>query len=122
MTERTFYVRVEDYNQLRADILMCSKDIIGVLKDYGRINQIRTEKIEKIIELKKAIAEIKNLNNYLSQKIPIGKISTKREPSARNVRRAVRGAPAEQEEPNPEINLLEEELKEIEERLNKLNA
>lgn len=126
MAEKEFYVKVEDYTNLRADILKCSKDIISVLKDYGRINTIRTEKIEKIIELKRVMSDIKKLNDALSQKIPKDKVTVPGEKKRIYARPVKKEKEVVQEiqgpEENPEVNVLEQELREIEERLNKLNA
>jgi hypothetical protein len=125
--EKTFYVGVGNRSGVRKDLLECSKNVVGLLKSYDKINSTREQKIEKIIELKNVLAEIKQINTVLRDKFPSEKISLKREKTTRIVERK---APVEKKaivktaykKPNNEIKKLEEELSEIEERLSKMGA
>ena len=118
-TEKTFYVGIQYPNEIRKDILSGSKDIIGVLKNYDRINLIRKDKIEKIIELKKILSELKRLSNILKEKLPSEKVRI--EPTV--VKKKVKKVVVKKSSPkDKQISKLESELNEIEERLNNMSV
>lgn len=127
--QKSFYVGISNKSDIRREILECSKDIVGILKGYDKVNSIREEKIEKIFELKNVLAEIKQLNNSLKEKFPSEKPKEKK-----NIKKAyakkvekpkfVKMAPIKHivKKPSSEIKKLEEELSEIEDRLSKMGA
>jgi len=129
--KKSFYVGINNKSDLRKGLLECSKEIVGILKDYERLNSIREEKVEKIVELNNIVTEIKQLNNALKSKLPSENIRAKATSAKKtfvkkitrekNVRKQV---PAKiiPKKPTAEIKKLEEELSEIEERLNKINV
>ena len=118
--EKTFYVGINEPGHVRRELLGCSKNLIGVLKTYDDLNNIRSEKIELIIELKNTLKDIKRLNNILKEKLPAEKIRVKseikikRKPSKKKVPKKL----VVKEKSNPQIKKLEDELSEIESRLN----
>ena len=48
MGEKTVYVGISNKSEVRRELLECSKDIVGILKNYDMLNSIREEKVEKI--------------------------------------------------------------------------
>ena len=118
--EKTFYVGIKDVGGVRRDILGCSKDIIGVLKNYDGINQIRERKIERIIELKKVLSELKRLSNMLRGKLPSEKVRVSKPIIPK---RSVKKVIVKKTSPkNNQISKLEDELNEIETRLNNMTV
>ncbi|TKJ17479.1 hypothetical protein CEE44_03010 [Candidatus Woesearchaeota archaeon B3_Woes] len=127
MTEEdTFYVGVNDSANLRKELLGCSKEAIYILKNYDKINSIRKDKIEKIIELQKILGEIKKLNNILRERLPSEKVRAK---SLKTKKRVVKKTTIKKIIPNVvpkkqdnEIQQLEGELSEIENRLSNIGV
>ena len=124
--EDTFYVGVNDSANVRKELLGCSKEAIGILKNYDKINSIRKDKIEKTIELQKILAEIKKLNNILRTRLPSEKVRAK---SLKTKRTVVKKTVVKRVAPNPvpkkqdnEIQQLEGELSEIENRLSNISV
>jgi|GEM_PF-3221551 len=129
--QKSFYVGISNKSDLRKGLLECSKEIVGILKDYERLNSIREEKIEKIVELNNIVTEIKQLNNALKSKLPNDSIKSKPLPVKKSfAKKAVKEKMVKKQapvkiiakKPTAEIKKLEEELSEIEERLNKINV
>jgi hypothetical protein len=117
--EKTFYVGINDPNEIRKELLSCSKDILCILKNYDNVNLIRKEKIEKIIELKNVLAEIKRLSSILKDKLPSEKIRV----SPVIVKKKAKKVVVKKSSPkDKQISRLEDELNEIEERLNKMSV
>jgi|TARA_B100002003_G_C13810385_1_gene399517 predicted GIY-YIG superfamily endonuclease len=117
-TEKTFYVGINDPAEIRKELLSCSKDIIGVLKNYDRVNLVREEKVEKIISLKKVLSELKRLSNMLKEKLPSDKVRAKTV-----VKKKVKKGDVKKTAPeNKQISRLENELNEIESRLNNMTV
>ena len=121
--EKTFFVGIENPASRRKDILECSKDIVGILKTYDDVNNIRKEKIEKISELRRILAEIKKLNNILQNHLPTDKIRVQQTPKTRTKRTTL---PKKQEnvtkKPDKNIKKLESELSAIESKLNSMGV
>jgi hypothetical protein len=124
--EKTFYVGVGNRSEVRRELLQCSKSVVGLLKNYEKINSTREQKAEKIIELKNILNEIKQIDMVLRDKFPSERINAKKEKTARITERKI---PVQKvvvkktyPKPNNEIKKLEEELSEIEERLSKMGA
>ena len=130
--EETLYVGVNNPAELRKELLESSKEVIGILKDYDDINSIRTEKIEKIMELKEVLAEIKKLISILNEKLPTEKIRASHPLIKKPVKKSVSKVRVEQPrkeavkksvpKQSDEIRKLEDELSEIEARLNKMGV
>ena len=121
--EKTFFVRIGEPNMVRKELLNSSKDIISVLKNYDQINAVRSQKIEKVMELKKVLIEIKRLSSILKEKFPTEKIKkpavAKTKPKKKAKKTVVKQAPPKKE---GKIQKLEEELSEIEQRLNNMTV
>jgi len=124
MNEKTVYVGIRNKSEIRRELLESSKDIVGVLKNYDKLNAVREEKIEKIMELKNILAELKQINGLLKDQFPSEKISEKKPVLKKSyARKAERLKPRPAaKKPSSEIKKLEEELGEIEERLSKMGS
>jgi hypothetical protein len=73
MEDDSFYVKITEPVEFRRNILMSSKQLLGVLKQSERISEIRDEKIKNISELRKIIEEIVLLNRKLQAALPKAK-------------------------------------------------
>lgn len=114
MEDSVFYVGVEDPVELRRDILHSSKSLIDGLRRYETYKQIREEKLSATIELKRVFDELLVLNRKLRSKLP--KIpSEKPQPVEKVMKKAVK-KPVKRDH----MDLLEEELANIEKRLESL--
>ncbi len=124
--EKAFYVGVNNPSGLRKELLECSKEVVSVLKNYDKVNSVRQEKIEKTVELQKILAEIKRLNSILKERLPSEKVRAKplKVGKSSAKKKTVQKAQPKSipEEPDSEIKKLEDELVEIEDRLNKLGV
>jgi hypothetical protein len=125
--EKTFYVGVGNKSEIRRDLLECSKSVVGLLKNYDKLNSVRQEKIEQILNLKNIMSEIKQLSIVLKDKFPSQASSVKIAPKKRVVVKEKIIVPKTvvktvYKKPDNEIKKLEEELSEIEERLNRMGA
>lgn len=69
-----FFVGVLEPVQVRRQVLGCSKDVISILKRFERFKELRIEKIENTLKLKKLFEEINFLNNKLKQHLPKTKL------------------------------------------------
>jgi hypothetical protein len=68
---KSFYIGVQNPDNMRRNILESSKDIIGILKQYQRIKQIREDKREAIDELNSAVKSIKSGLGKFKRILPI---------------------------------------------------
>ena len=80
MDENVFYVGIKEPIQLRRLLLECSKEILQSLQDYEKIQAIREEKIQNIMQLKTLIKEIYNLNSQLGRILPKAQLRASEEP------------------------------------------
>ena len=123
MDNDRFYVGINEPNEVRKDLLGCSKDIISILRHYDRINSIRAEKIENIMKLKGIVREIRRLNLRLKEKLPTEEIRAKKVKAnvrKKSVKKAGSGKKANKKA-STQIKRLEDELNEIESRLSNLS-
>lgn len=121
--EKNFFVGINNHSEIRRELLECSKGIVHVLKEYDKVNDLRTEKIKKVVELKSVLGEIKRLNLILKEKMPSEKIraaslAKRKLNPKKKVKRDIVYAPQK----DNEIRQLEDELNEIEQRLSKMGA
>lgn len=124
--EKTFYVGIGNKHEVRRELLECSKSIVGVLKNYEKVNAIREEKVEKIIELKNVLAEIRQMSSVLREGFP-AQASVKMAHTKKHIKKEkvpVQRVIVKKVYPKPgnEIKKLEEELSEIEDRLSRMGA
>lgn len=115
MEEDVFYVGVKDPAGLRKDCLLGSKALLDILKRFENSKDLRSQKLTYITELKRVFDEILVLNRKLRTKLP--KVAD--EPvieQKEKVSRAVKAKPISR----THMDILEDELAKIEERLEAL--
>jgi hypothetical protein len=120
--EKTFFVGIENPISRRKDILECSKDIVGILKTYDSVNDIRKEKIEKVSELKRLMTEIRRLNNILKNHLPTDKIRTSEPVKRTKPKNSNNPKKIPSKKPDKNIKKLESELSDIESKLNSMGV
>ena len=114
MEQDVFYVGVSDPAGLRRDCLMGGKALLDILKRYEVSKDLRENKLEYIHELKRVFDEILVLNRKLRTKLP-------KVPEAPLVEQ--KAAPKKLPKKAPvrtHMDILEDELAKIEERLEAL--
>lgn len=114
-----FFVGIKDPIELRKELLTSNKNIIDSLKRYERYKNVRENKTQYIIELKRVFDELLILNKKLRGKLPKIPIKapqlgeTKLEP--KTIKKTVKDLPQNK------LDILEAELSKIEERLGSLD-
>ena len=107
-----FFVDVAGSHDLQKELLESSKDLVEILKNYERFKAINKEKKKEIQNLKAKISEISRLSSRIKTAIPLLKMKdmpTKLRP---------RATERVSQKTVSEIEDLEDELKEIEAKLN----
>lgn len=118
MEEELFFVGIKDPIELRKELLTSSKNLIDSLKRYEAFKDIKEEKLRHILELKRVFDELLVLNKKLRNKLP--RIPIKVPPVEREMseERMFKGKPVKMSK--SKIDVLEQELAKIEERLGTL--
>lgn len=138
----SYFIRIDDTQEVRRRALENSKDLIKVLKGYHLLIEIRVRKKEKATELRRVMAEITALGARLDKLLPtqpldeVKEFLPKREahkkaekPKAEKKHEAAQKAekkaePKKEAPPKPrpltEVERLEQALSSIEKRLGNL--
>ncbi len=118
MKTEGFYVGIEDPVELRRNILESSKDIIHNLQRYERLLSIREQKKQAIDRLNKKLAEIRSAVTELKSQFP----EIKPEPAEKTLvkKPVTRAKIVKKIKKKTELEKLNEELKEVEEKLGRL--
>lgn len=135
-----FYVGVQDPVEIRRNVLECSKDMVQFMQRYENLKNIRNDKEEAIHHLKEDVRELKSLVNKLRKVLPKSKLRIKSHEEKKEEKpkpkkkkgkkkkakkETKKEAPKEETTPPPkpktEIERLESELADIEEKLGKLS-
>ncbi len=123
MEEELFFVGIRDPVELRKELLTSSKNLIDSLRRYEAFKDLKEEKLQHIIELKRVFDELLVLNRKLRNHLPRIPVKVpvlsemQREaprPSSKASGKAVKMA-------RNKIDVLEQELAKIEERLGSLD-
>jgi hypothetical protein len=110
MKDEPLYVGILEPVELRKSLLLSSKSLLTVLRNRGRFAELREQKQTLVFELKKTVDELLSLNRKLRNYLPKGvSAPVQREES---VRQEVIEAPE-----RSGLDVLEEELAKIEEKL-----
>ena len=113
--EDIFYVNVNGADELRRDILESSKMIVEILKNYERFKSANKEKQKEIGNLKLKIKNILKLISKLRSALPSAKSKALKEKKPKvEVKKQTKQA-------TTELDKLEQELNEIESRINSLS-
>ena len=118
MEDELFFVGIRDPIEMRKELLTSSKNLIDSLKRYEAYKSVKDEKQQHILELKHVFDELMVLNRKLRGKLPrtplkapsITRETKEEKPKGRAVKTASKQAASK-------IDVLEEELARIEERL-----
>lgn len=128
-----FFVGVEDPIELRRSILESSKEIVQYLQRFERFKKVRSEKASEIVKLRIQTKEINKLVRQLKLLLP--KTKLRRKVPKPEEPKEIKRTPIMEEEIEPvkipipkieakpmsDIEKLEAELSEIEDRLGKLS-
>jgi len=119
MEDELFFVGIRDPIELRKELLTSSKNLIDSLKRYEAYKDVKEEKLRHIMELKRVFDELLVLNKKVRNKMPHIPIK-----AAPTLARETREIPTAKGKPmktsRNKIDVLEDELAKIEERLGSL--
>ena len=130
MEQDLFFVGIRDSVELRKELLLSSKNVLDSLRKYEQYKVIKDQKFQYVAELKRVFDELLVLNKKLRGKMPKVPGKTPMLPGAKE--------PVEVEEPQvkqsqkqsikmerqeklSKLDMLEQELARVEERLGRLH-
>ena len=119
------HVAIEGHSELRMAILDPAKESVGFLKMEEKINELKAEKLEALDELKTVLADMAKLNEKLGRLLPKRNLGIPKKEFDTEVHQIEEdsrmiGAPTPKPEEPPKLDKLEEELADIESRINNL--
>jgi len=125
-----FYVGINHKNELRRAILESSKEMIQALKAYRHIKDLETQKTDMIHDLNHIMADVRKLDNKLKSQLPKLSLPTVKPKSIDKSKSQTSFRPTSQAKSQPipavmkpklsEVDKLEQELMEIENKLKRL--
>jgi len=117
------FVEIKEPSATRKDVLMATKDTLDALKRYEEYKLIKAEKEKSLIQLKRVLDDIGSLNRKLRSKMPKTPIRipefTAREREEKE-EGTITGHAHFVARPKSKLDVLQEELSKIEERLGAL--
>jgi len=116
MDDGLFFVGIRDPIELRKELLTSSKNLIDSLRRYEAYKDVKEEKLLHVMELKHVFDELLVLNKKLRNKLP--HIPLKAAPPILREMPTAKGKSIKLSK--GKIDVLEEELAKIEERLGSL--
>ena len=116
MEDELFFVGIRDPIELRKELLTSSKNLIDSLRRYEAYKDVKEEKLQNIMDLKRVFDELLVLNKKLRNKLP--HIPVKATPTLTREMPPSKGKPVKLS--RDKIDVLEDELAKIEERLGSL--
>jgi hypothetical protein len=129
--EKSFFVKIDNYYEIKKEILESSKEILICLKKYETIEKIKLEKKNEIQTLLNLLLEIDNLSSSLEYNIPIidskvkfehkeetkeEKIEKKMESNSTKIKKNIESINSKEED--KEIDEIEDSIKELEKKIN----
>lgn len=114
-----FFVGIKDPLEIRKELLTSSKNLIDALRRYEKYKIIRETKTAHIIELKRVFDELLILNKKLRGKLPKVPIKAPQLGETKIEQKKVKTAV--KEVPKSKLDVLEQELSKIEEKLGSLD-
>lgn len=125
--EQLFFVGIRDHVDIRKEVLQSSRSLLDSLKRYELYRRVKDDKLRAQYDLKRVFDELLVINKKLRGKLPKVPIKVPDVPVREDVpvRQVQKGKPQEQmpEARSPQkskLDLLEEELAKIEEKLGEL--
>ena len=121
--ESLLFVGITNKDELRRDVLECSRDVLESLRDYEKFKSTKDEKQKLIHTFKEDIKEITKLMNKLKASIPKVKGTDIKRPERKAVKTVEETKFVRVEKPKEktELERLESELDDIEGKLNSLS-
>ncbi|PLW79718.1 hypothetical protein C0585_06340 [Candidatus Woesearchaeota archaeon] len=122
-TSKNFFVGIENSKTFRRNLLEASKNTVSILRFYQKVLNIRDKKKRKIDQLKRNLDEINSLIAHLDNAMPdMGIRASVHKPKAVRHKHVMDNPPIEEQtfEQKSEIDLLEDQLKDIDSRLNNI--
>ena len=116
VSEDIYYVGVSDPVELRRTLLESSKIIISFLKRYEDIKNLRTKKAEAVIQLNNQVEDIRKLVARVRRDLP----KTKLRQDSVEEKKVAKPKTLKAKIGRAEIEKLEEELSDIENKLKSL--
>ncbi|MEM3154495.1 MAG: hypothetical protein QW165_02930 [Candidatus Woesearchaeota archaeon] len=120
MEEELFFVGIRDPIEMRKELLISSKNLIDSLRRYEAYKQLKEEKLQHVLALKRVFDELLVLNRKLRGHLPRIPVKvpalTREEKPAKMPKMMTRMKTVTKSK----IDVLEEELSKIEERLGHL--
>jgi hypothetical protein len=114
MEEELFFVGIRDPIEIRKELLTSSKNLIDSLRKFEQYKDLKQEKQEHILELKRVFDELMVLNKKLRNHLP--RTPLKAPPTITKTEKTMtKGKPAKFVQ--SKVDVLEQELAKIEERL-----
>lgn len=110
------FVGIRNLTDIRKELLVASKDMLRIMRHHGDFRRLRTEKLENVVKLYRVMTEIASLNRKMKNMLP--KISLEDDGSIvaeTDSKVAVIRKPTKSK-----LDILEDELAAIEERLSVL--
>ena len=122
MEDELFYVGIRDPVELRKELLTSSKELIDALRRYEQYKDIKEQKLQFTIELKRVFDELLVLNKKLRGKLPRVPIKTPTVTRAEETQTTKKtSSKSTIKYTKSKIDVLEDELAKIEERLGSLD-
>lgn len=120
--ENIFFVEVHEPAEIRRNILETLKEIVENLQRFEKFKEIRKDKLEQIAKLGRIIREINKLIPQLKTGLPEIKVRAAKPEHIRVPKKKAESKSEEEvkERPISEMQKLEAELSEIEEKLGNL--
>jgi len=117
MADELFYVGIRDPVEIRKELLTSSKNVIDSLRRYERYHELKEMKLQHVMRLKRVFDELLVLNKKLRGKLPKVPI---RMPTIENGAERSMKAPTRKAPSHTKLDVLEDELSKIEQRLGSL--
>lgn len=122
MKEDLFYVGIKNPLDVRRSLLESYKHMIKGLQRHERFKEVREEKAEQIIKLKNVMGDIEKLNARLKAELPKTELRAKKEKETeKEGRKLSKHAHSKHPKKVSEIERLEKELDEIENKLSDIS-
>ncbi|MBS3147918.1 hypothetical protein J4219_03465 [Candidatus Woesearchaeota archaeon] len=130
MEQDLFFVGIRDSVELRKELLLSSKNVLDSLRKYEQYKVIKDQKFQYVAELKRVFDELLVLNKKLRGKMPKvpGKtpmlpgakepVEEEEQPIKQSQKQPIK---MERQEKLSKLDMLEQELARVEERLGRLH-
>jgi hypothetical protein len=117
------FVELKEPGAVRRDVLMATKDVLDCLKRYEEFKALKAQKQQALDRLNRIVADLQSLNRRLRNKMPRAPVTVKEEAAWEKegvVEKFKTGSLPSAARPKSKLDILQEELAKIEERLGAL--